>query len=309
MDRPMDTSNLDCIVIGGGPAGLTAAIYLARFHLSAGVLDDGCSRADLIPLTRNHAGHPDGIPGRELRRLMRQQAQSFGVRMIDARAEDVVRDGGRFHVGFAGGAVRAEKVLLATGVHNLRPAMPGGAHDAALARGLIRYCPVCDGFEVTDRRVAVLGAGDHGVREAEFLRSFSADVTLVLPHGAHDVTPAHNGRLAASGIGRANGPVQAITMEDHCIALALAGGVLRFDTLYVALGTEVRAELARSAGAETAADGGVLVDQHQMTSVEGLYAAGDVVKGLDQIAVAMGQAAIAATAMRNAICARRPLRR
>ena len=83
----------------------------------------------------------------------------------------------------------------------------------------------------------------------------------------------------------------------------------RFDTLYAALGTEVRSELARCAGAQTSQDGSVLVDRHQMTSVEGLYAAGDVVKGLDQIGNAMGQAGIAATAMRNAICETRPLRR
>ena len=83
----------------------------------------------------------------------------------------------------------------------------------------------------------------------------------------------------------------------------------RFDTLYAALGTELRSELARGAGAATAADGALLVDRHQMTSIEGLHAAGDVVKGLDQIAVAMGQGAVAATAMRNALCAAHPLRR
>jgi len=93
------------------------------------------------------------------------------------------------------------------------------------------------------------------------------------------------------------------------MARSRRGRAHRFDALYAALGTEVRSALARAAGAETAADGAVLVDRHQMTSVEGLYAAGDVVKGLDQIAAAMGQAAIAATAMRNAICAGTPLRR
>ena len=300
---------LDCIVIGGGPAGLTAAIYLARFHLTVMVLDDGRSRAGLIPLTRNHAGFPDGIAGAELLGRMRRQAEGFGVRIMPERADALERGGDGFRAGLRGGELRAAKVLLATGVHNLRPDLPDRLHEEALARGLLRYCPVCDGFEVSDRAIAVLGTGAHALKEAEFLRSYSAAVTLVAPYGPHALTKGQRRAMESWGIACVDGPVEAMRLDGRSITLVLADHALSFDTLYAALGTEVRSELARAAGAQTAEDGSVLVDRHQMTSVEGLYAAGDVVLGLDQISTAMGQAAIAATDMRNAICERRPLRR
>ncbi len=299
----------DCVIIGGGPAGLTAAIYLARFHLPAAVLDDGQSRAALIACTHNHPGFPDGVAGAELLHRMTRQAESFGARIIRERADSVVAEGQGFRIGTHTMELHAAKVLLATGVRNLRPGMPGALHDEALASGLLRYCPVCDGFEVTDRRVGLLGTGGHGLREAQFIRSYTADVTLVAPYGPHAFTQPQREGLRRWGIAAVDGPVTGIAIGDGCMELRLKTRALRFDSVYVALGTEVRSELARCAGAQTSHDGSILVDRHQMTSVEGLYAAGDVVKGLDQIGNAMGQAGIAATAMRNAICEARPLRR
>ena len=239
-------SEHDCIVIGGGPAGLTAAIYLARFHLSVAVLEDGRSRAGLIPLTRNHAGFPGGISGPELLGRMRQQAEGFGALILQERAEALARDGGRFRISLGVRHLHADKVLLATGVRNLRPDIADSLHDEALARGLLRYCPICDGFEVSDRRLAVLGTGEHALNEAQFLRSYSEDVTLVAPYGPHNFTDAEQRRLGNWGIASALGPVGSITLEDRRILLALEDRVIGFDTLYVALGAEVRAELARA---------------------------------------------------------------
>lgn len=153
----------DCIVIGGGPAGLTAAVYLARFHLSTAVLDDGRSRAALIPLARNLPGYTVGIGGRDLLRGMRLQAEGFGARLLTATVDAVRPDPAGFTVQAGQARFAAAKVLLATGVANLPPPMPADAHDDALRRGLLRYCPVCDGFEMTDRRVALLGSGAHGI--------------------------------------------------------------------------------------------------------------------------------------------------
>lgn len=299
----------DCIVIGGGPAGLTAAIYLARFHLSVAVFDDGRSRAALIPLTRNLAGYPVGVGGRDLLRRMRVQAESFGALMLSDTVDSVTPQEGGFTVMAAGRQLQAAKVLLATGVINLAPPMGLDEHDDALRRGLLRYCPVCDGFEVTDRAVALIGSGAHAIAEAEFMRSFTPQVTLIAPHGRHRLDAAQRQGLARWNIAVLDGPVAAIAAGQSDITVKVPEGEQRFDTVYAALGSELRSELARAAGAETAPDGAVLVDRHQMTSLDGLYAAGDVVKGLDQIAAAMGHAAIAATAMRNAICEARPLRR
>lgn len=305
----MTVLDYDCIVVGGGPAGLTAAIYLARFHLSVAVLDDGRSRAALIPRTHNHAGFPDGIAGPELLQRMREQAENFGTHVAPGRAELLEKRGNGFTLRARGQVYGGRKVLLATGVINRRPDMPDMDHDVALRRGVLRYCPVCDGYEVTDQRVAVLGTGGHALAEAEFLRSYSADVSLVAPDGAHRWTPAEREQIRRWGIASIDGPVGQFRRNDAGMTLVIEGNEFRFDTVYPALGTINRSELARAAGARTADDGAVLVDDHQMTSIDGLYAAGDVVKGLDQISNAMGQAGVAATAMRNAICVEEPLRR
>jgi len=273
------------------------------------VFDDGRSRAGLIPLTRNLAGFPVGVGGRDLLRRMRTQAEGFGAVVRGERVEAVTpRDGG-FEVAAGGERFGAAQVLLATGVVNLAPDMDEENHDDALRRGLLRYCPVCDGYEATDRAIAVLGSGAHAMAEAEFLRSYSARVTLLAPTGPHRFGEAERRRLADWQIALRDGPVESIMPLRDQVELRIAGTWQRFDTLYVAFGTELRSRLAAAAGAALAEDGAVLVDAHQMTSCAGLYAAGDVVQGLDQIAAAMGQAAVAATAMRNAICAARPLRR
>ncbi len=301
---------IDCAIIGGGPAGLTAAIYLARFHLRIRLYDNGSSRAALIPCTHNHAGYPGGIKGTDLLDLMHAQAKDFGVERIDATVTQIVPDGDLFRVLVEGSEVQARSVLLATGVHNHEPKMDKAEHDNALARGLIRYCPICDGYEVTDKRVGVIGTGDHGMREAIFLRGFTADVTLIAPGAAHDLDDSCRATLDEAGIRHVDGPCTPICIDGDRISVTTPSGQLHFDSVYPALGSHIRSELAVAAGAEaSAADGCLVVDDHQMTSVSGLFAAGDVVKGLDQISHAMGEAGVAATKIRNLLAERCPIRR
>ncbi len=300
----------DCVIIGGGPAGLTAAIYLARFHLATAVFDDNRSRAAMIPLTHNHAGFPEGIAGAELLRRMRIQTQDLGVLFIKARVHTLAQEGEVFRVESEARSITARAVLLATGVANHRPPMPDDLHNEALRRGLLRYCPVCDGYEVTDRNVGVLGTGDHALREAQFLRSYSAQVTLVAMDGPHMLSAAERCMTDDWGIVLRDGPMREMVADGDAMRLHFGDEArLSFDTVYPALGSDVHSHLAKGAGAHTSEDGCILVDKRQMTSVAGLYAAGDVVAGLDQISTAMGHAATAATAMRNALCAARPLRR
>jgi thioredoxin reductase (NADPH) len=298
----------DCIIIGAGPAGLTAAIYLVRFHLRIRLFDCGSSRAALIPRTHNHAGYPDGIEGIELLARMRAQAERYGAVREAAKvtAIEVVEHG--FTVRVGDDAWPARTVLLATGVVNHRPEMADGLHDAALARGLLRYCPICDGYEVTDKRIGVIGTGGHGTREAIFLRGYSRDVTLIAPE-AHDLDDSCKATLDAAGIARVEGPCGGYAIEGERIALDTAEGRMGFDTIYPALGSHIRSELAVAAGARADESGCLEVDDHQRTSVPGLFAAGDVTRGLDQISHAMGEGGVAATTIRNMLDEQEPLRR
>lgn len=299
----------DCIIIGAGPAGLTAAIYLARFHLRIRLFDNGSSRAALIPRTNNHAGYPEGIPGVDLLLLMRRQAERFGAVREEAEATAIERDGDNFIVRVGDRVVAGRTVLLATGVVNNRPDMPRELHDAALAKGMIRYCPICDGYEVTDQRVGVIGTGDHSMREALFIRGFTKQVTLIAPGAAHDLDANCRAKLKEAGVEHIDGPCGAFTIGDYTISVDTADGVQTFDSIYPALGSVIRSELAVAAGANASEDGCLEVDAHQRTSIPGLFAAGDVVKGLDQISHAMGEAGVAATTIRNLLDEQRPIRR
>lgn len=298
----------DCIIIGAGPAGLTAAIYLARFHLSIRLFDCGSSRAALIPRTHNHAGYPGGISGKELLARMLEQAELYGAVRETAEVTGLrILDGG-FGVRIGEREHGARSVLLATGVVNHRPDMPRDLHDEALARGLLRYCPICDGYEVTDKRIGVIGTGSHGTREAIFLRGYSRDVTLIAPE-AHELDESCAAELDNAAIARIDGPCGNYAIEGDRMALDTAAGRMTFDTIYPALGSKIRSGLAIQAGAQGDAVGCLEVDSHQQTSLPGLFAAGDVAKGLDQISHAMGEAGVAATAIRNMLAKQRPIRR
>jgi len=302
---------LDCLIVGGGPAGLTAAIYLARFHLDIMVVDAGKSRAAWIPCTRNVSGFPDGIEGTELLQRMRDQAQKYGAKIVTEQVTKLDRDekSGTLTATWGSGEASARAVLLATGVSNRRPPMDEALHDQALSRGLVRYCPICDGYEVTDKRVGVIGSDSHGVAEAVFIRSFTADVTLIAPDRALSLGPVDQQKLKDAGIECVDGPAQAVAISDECIVVDTVEGHYAFDSIYPALGSDTHTQLAEMVGAALSGDNCIKVDSHQRTSVPGVYAAGDVVIGLDQISHAMGEGGVAATTIRNDLCAKQPLLR
>jgi thioredoxin reductase (NADPH) len=304
MDEP-----LDCLIVGGGPAGLTAAIYLARFHLKILVLDDGKGRAASIPCTHNLAGFPGGISGKDVLVRMREQAQLYGARIEDGYVARIERTEKGFCATWGEGSIEAQTVLLATGTRDRRPPMDEALHDDALARGLIRYCPVCDGYEVTDKKVGVIGSDHHGVAEAIFIRSYTADVTLVAPDKALNLRPEDAEKLKMAGIEPVDGPARAVAISGDCIVVETAEGTYTFDSVYVALGSDPHVLLAKELGAKLGEKGCVAVDDHQRTSIAGLYAAGDVVIGLDQISHAMGEGGVAATTIRNDLAKKAPLLR
>jgi thioredoxin reductase (NADPH) len=273
-------------------------------------VDAGKSRASWIPCTHNHAGYPDGINGKELLQRMRDQAQKYGAKIETSRVTKLEKcSDGLFSAEWGSGAHKARTVLIATGVTNRKPPMDPELHDQAMARGLIRYCPICDGYEVTDKKVGVIGSDSHGVAEALFIRSFTADITLIAPHSALRLHPEDHRKLDEAGIKSVDGPAEAVAIDPKgdWIVVDTAEGHYTFDSVYPALGSDTHTQLAEMVGANLSEDCCLKVDDHQRTSVPGLYAAGDVVLGLDQISHAMGEGGVAATTIRNDLNKQRPL--
>jgi thioredoxin reductase (NADPH) len=281
----------DCLIIGGGPAGLTAAIYLARFLRRVLVVDRGHSRASLIPTSHNYPGFPSGISGGELLAQLRAQAKAYDVPITAAEIESLARDGDDFIAAHAGGQIRSRKVLLATGIIDKHPVMDGLRE--AIADGLVRYCPVCDAYEATGKRIGVFGDSPSACAKASFLRGYSDDVAWLR---SDTKPPDHHAINAANeaGLSIYNG-VSSIQRAGDAVAVEAQGARLKFDILYPTLGCDPQSQLVSSLGVRTTDIGLIVVDEHQQSSVPGLYAAGDVVSDLHQIAVATGHAAIAAT--------------
>ena len=245
---------VDCLIVGAGPAGLTAAIYLARFRRSIALVDNGASRASYIPLSHNYPGFPQGISGDELLARLRAQAERHGVTVTRGLVDSLHPDAGGF-----------------------------------LA------------FELVDRRIAIHGPASASLGHAIFMRTYSKDVTLLPARGDVALSRDQRAQLDAAGIHCVNEAVCEVFLApgDRAGARMEGGEEHLFDTIYVSLGCVARAELAVKLGAQVSETGELVVDQHLRTSVPGLYAAGDVVSALNQISVATGHAAIAATDIHN----------
>ena len=295
---------MDCLVIGGGPAGLTAAIYLARFRRRFLVIDAAASQDLLDPRLaqprrvsrrdrRHGTSRPYACPGRALW----GGDHPGGVERLERTA------GGGFMAVMADGSRHAaERVLLASGTEDVPPPLALPDRAEAVRRGLLRYCPICDAYEVSGRRLALAGSRSCRIHEALLLRGYTADLTLITLQDPWELPEEERSTLAEAGIGILEAPAAELALQDDALAVRTIDGEWhRFDSLYVALGLRARSGLATMLGAAHDAEGALIVDAHQQTTVPGLYAAGDVVQGLAQISVAMGHAAIAATAIHNGL--------
>jgi thioredoxin reductase (NADPH) len=289
----------DCVIIGAGAAGLTAALYLARFRRRIKLIDAGASRMQWIPTSHNYPGFASGIHGNQLLQRLREQAGQYDVAVTRGVVERLSRSGGFFSAACGNEQWQARHVLLATGVIDVEPDFPDVKR--AVAEGCVRYCPVCDGYEAIGKNVAVVGRGAGGAGEARFVRHFADAVSLFSLTEPLRIDADEQAALHAAGVRAVPAPVERLAFDEAgAMRVQLhGGGSERFDMVYVALGTLVNAGLAQALGARCNDDGELIVDAHQQTSVDGLYAAGDIVAGLNQITVAMGHAALAATAIHN----------
>lgn len=288
MDHPI----VDCVIVGAGPGGLTAATYLGRYRRSTIVIDGGASRASWIPASHNCPGFPSGIGGQELLSRLRRQAGEFGSRHEIDHVVALGRDGNAFVLTTAHRQWRARCVILATGCEDVLPDLPD--IDAAIDCGAIRLCPICDAYEAIDQDIAVHGEASVAAPHARFVRTFSRRVTLVPTEPVQDNDLLQS--LAKAGIA-VTSPSTQMRFDGRQCRFAFEGKERAFDVVYPALGALPRSELAVQMGADCDEEGGLIVSSRQMTSIDGLYAIGDVVSALNQISVATGHAAVAATAV------------
>lgn len=290
-------SPLDCLIVGAGPAGLTAAIYLARFRRNVLVVDAGSSRARLIPRSHNYPGFPSGVSGADLLERLRAQAESFGVKVITGKVNALRKVIDLFQINTDDEIFFARTVILATGIQDKR--LPVDDWDANVCKSIIRLCPICDAYDNQHSDIAIISNADCAVAHAQFLRTYSKNVSLFLqPYS--QLSPEDLTTLEATQVTLFQHEVESISViNDKPFVNCRDGGSKAFDSIYVMLGEARSLDLARRVSAACDEKGNLIVDQHQKSTVEGLYAVGDVASSLHQVSVAIGQASIAATHIHN----------
>lgn len=291
----------DVVVIGAGPAGLTAALYLARYRRKVLVVHDGKSRALQIPMTHNAPGFPEAISGSDLVERMTRHVAEHGAPIEKAGITNIDRSAAGFRIKSADGREwEGRALILASGILLNQVDLAHEVHEAAISAGVLRYCPICDGYEHTNHRIGVIGCDSDGAAEALFLRQYSSDITL-MPLSHSELSEEQAAEMAKAGIVVKAGALTALEPHRDRMDVHLEGqnGSLSFDVIYPALGCRPRAELAEQIGIELEEGGCVSARSVRESGVPGFFAAGDVVEGLDQISVAMGHGAMAATSAHN----------
>ncbi len=303
---------VDCAVVGGGPAGLSAAVNLARMRRSVLVIDDRDGRSLWSQTNRNYLGFPDGIPAAEIRLQGRRQAARYGARFLLGRVTAADRDGDLFRLLVEGhesgdsgtdaagtefnvardeelgrslGEIQAgsseellaRTVILATGVRDPFPRFPG--RDECVGRSLF-WCIACDGYESIDRSVAVVGHDEEAVEMALDLLEFTAKVSIAAGRaGGFTVPVSRLADLAANGIAAYRWPVASYPNENGQIEALVLDDPRKtripVEMVFTSHTPRARNEIAGQLGVELNPLGQIVVDTEQHTSVRGVYAAGD----------------------------------
>jgi thioredoxin reductase len=295
MDSASDSGTWDCIIVGAGPAGLNAALVLARARRRVLVLDDAHPRNYATHEMHGVLGH-DGLDPADLRARGRTEIARYGAEVVAAevRAAEVLD--GAIQVTSSRGVDLARTVLLATGMLDEVPDIPGFAEVWGVSA---HTCPYCDGFEHRDERIAVLAAGARGEHLAILLRQWSDDVVL-FSNGPHGLGADQLARVQALGIPIIQTPVVALASDDGGRLRRLDlhdGQTLDRDALFFYVGWQLRNDVARQLGCQLGDDGSIAVDANQATTVDGIYAAGNCADPKALVPAAAGSGATAAVAI------------
>ncbi len=278
------------VIIGSGPAGVSAALYAARAGVETTVLTKGPGALGRAELIQNYYGFAEPISGAELERRGIEGAKALGVQFVTTEAVGLTYMD-KLTVETLAGDFPADAVILATGASRAAPHIPG---LAGLEGHGISYCATCDAFFYRGRDVAVLGSGEYALHEVQALLPVVKSVTL-LTNGS-PLTASFPPEVTVCPE-----KVNAILGKDRVSGVELSGGkTVALSGVFVALGVAGSTALARKLGAEV--DGNhILVDEHMQTTLPGLYAAGDCTGGLLQVAKAVYEGALAGTEAAKAL--------
>lgn len=294
-----DSAVFDTIVVGGGPAGLSAALVLGRCRRRVLVCDGGTPRNAAARALHGYLTR-DGIPPLDLLRLARQELEQYGIvpRQTTVSAVACRRHG--FDVTIEGGeVVQARTVLIATGVRDNLPDLPGIVECYGTS---VHHCPYCDGWEVRDKRIVVIGHGAAAAGLALSLKTWTAHVTICT-NGRPRITDRHRAQLDAHGITVRARAIARVDHEDgHVRRLVMRDAeTVACDAIFFTMGQQPQCSLAQELGCEFTKKGVVKTDHLGQTRIPGLYVAGDASHDVQFVIVAAAEGAKAGVAINKAL--------
>ena len=296
MKRSADPDLLEVIVVGGGIAGLSAAIYLGRAQRDVLVIDSGHSMAKWEPVVQNYLGFPNGVGGEQLLKNGRTQARRYDARIVRDTIQTVSSRKSFFIVKGKRKTYRTKRLLVATGIFHLPPEIPGVKE--CLGHSMF-FCKDCDGYRVRGKRIAIIGANNEAVEYALAMLHYSACVIVATNGERRRWDRQHARWLAEYEIPVALKPIHDVDHRKRKIrALEFVGeATVKIDYIFTTRGDIFYNQLAKKLGAKLDPDGQIKVDQCMRTSVPRLYAAGCVTPANCQMIIAAGQGAAAAQAI------------
>lgn len=296
-----DVSTYDCIIIGGGPAGLTCGIFLGRYRRRVLLVDNGKPRNHASRAIHGFLGQHD-IPPLELLRRGRAEAEHAGVEICECTAISVTKVGDVFEVETTSGRWSARRVVLAYGVRDTLPAIDG---IERFYGGSIFHCPDCDGYEIREKRVGVIGSGKKVVGLALKLLRWTDQLTIFLDGHEREWTQEQTSKLLAETISVKDEKVISLEGSDDGMvqsAVLATGERVPVDAMFFTIGVERSCGLAETMGCTVDEDHpNIIVDDHKQTSIEGIYAVGDLVPGSQLAITSAADGAIAAIAINKSL--------
>jgi thioredoxin reductase (NADPH) len=291
-------TDFEVLVIGGGPAGLSAALYLARYDRHVALFDSGFGRSSWHQINHNYLGFPGGVPARHLRELGRKQISDYSqIECLDYKIESLRQDGNNFIATSQAGEWRGKSVIICTGVIDHYPHFDGW--EDFVGKSMF-WCITCDGYGCKEKQVVVIGNTNDAVSEALQLSRFTKQLSVLTNSHENNITSAFEERLRQANIPFIHDKIETVSGHDGQFeAIQTQGGQrLELDQLFCQQGATPQSELAADLGVGLSETGYILVDTEQKTTIPGVYAAGDVTRlHSHQVSTAVhegGQAASAA---------------